>query len=173
MQPFPRFHTEPLNALAPGLLACTCIGLLLIGGCQSPSPPPASEAIQKIEKVSAARAAAFNNEDAESIASYFTEDAVLMPPNQPADTGRAAVAAYYQSLFDAYDPELSSRYVDVAVSDSLAYGRGIATVTVTPEEGGDPVTSTSKYLNILEKQPDGTWKTTHDIWNANTPPTAE
>ena len=29
------------------------------------------------------------------------------------------------------------------------------------------MTSTSKYLNILERQADGTWKTTHDIWNAN------
>jgi ketosteroid isomerase-like protein len=29
--------------------------------------------------------------------------------------------------------------------------------------------STAKYLNILEKQSDGTWKTTHDIWNGNEP----
>jgi len=29
--------------------------------------------------------------------------------------------------------------------------------------------SISKYLNILERQPDASWKTTHDIWNDNAP----
>jgi ketosteroid isomerase-like protein len=30
--------------------------------------------------------------------------------------------------------------------------------------------STAKYLNILKKQADGSWKTTHDIWNSNETP---
>jgi uncharacterized protein (TIGR02246 family) len=158
---------------ASGWVVLTVFSLLLIGGCQSSSSPPTSEAVRKIEQVSAARADAFNNGNAEAIATHFTEDAILMPPGQPADTGRAAVEAYYQSIFDVYETELSSRYVDVEVSGDLAYGRGIATATLTPKDGGESVTSTSKYLNILERQSDGTWKTTHDIWNANAPASGE
>ena len=160
-------------ALPPILIVLTACGLLLVGGCQSASSPSSSEDVRRIEAVSAAREAAFNESDAAKIASYFTEDAVLMAPGQPADTGRAAVEEYYQSIFDAYDPELSSHYVTVEVVGNHAYGRGIAEVTLTPKDGGATVTSTSKYLNILEKQPDGTWRTTHDIWNANAPASGE
>lgn len=92
-----------------------------------------------------------------------------MAPGQPAVNGPEAVAAYYQSIFDAYEPTLSSRYVDVRVSGDLAYGQGFAEVTLVPEGGGEATTSVSKYLNILERQPDGSWKTTHDTWNGNAP----
>jgi uncharacterized protein (TIGR02246 family) len=150
---------------------------MLLGGCEpAPSSSTAEDAestaddVAQIEQMSAARAEAFNNSNAEGIAIHFTEDAVLMAPGRPAATGRAAVAAYYQSVFDAYEPTLDSRYEEVDVSGDLAYGRGIAEVTLVPKDGGEPIASTSKYINILERQPDGTWKTTHDIWNANEPP---
>lgn len=156
------------------------LGAAVLAGCPSPGEGDAggataggataadatAEAVRRIEAMSAARAAAFNNEDADSIAAHFTDDAILMAPGEPAATGPAAVAAYYQSIFDAYDPTLESRYVEVEVSGDLAYGRGIARVTLVPEDGGAATTTVSKYLNIVARQPDGSWKTTHDIWNA-------
>lgn len=162
-------HARPQTCSATGLVVLTLLSILLIGGCRSASPPSPSEDVRKIKEVSAARAEAFNRSDAKKIATYFTEDAVLMAPGQPADTGRVAVVEYYQSIFDAYEPELSSHYVNVEVFGNRAYGRGIAEVTLTPKDGGESITSTSKYINILEKQSDGTWKTTHDIWNTNAP----
>lgn len=117
--------------------------------------------------MSSARAEAFNQSDAGEIASHFTEDAILMAPGVEAMTGREAVRDYYQSIFDEYAPELESRYVEIKVEGDLAYGRGIATVTLTAIDGSETTVSTSKYLNILQRQPDGTWKTTHDIWNGN------
>ena len=123
--------------------------------------------IEAITAVSRARAEAFNQQDSYEIARHFTEDAVLMAPGKPAMRGRDSVQAYYQSIFDDYEPELDSRYEEVEVLGDLAYGCGVATVKLTPEKGGEPVVSTAKYLNILWRQPDGTWKTTHDIWNSN------
>ena len=120
-----------------------------------------------ITAVSDARAKAFNNSNAEGIARYFTEDAILMAPGKPATVGNDAVRAYYQSIFDEYEPELDSHYQEVEVSGNLAYGRGVAEVKLTPKDGGEPIVSTAKYLNILKRQPDGSWKTTHDIWNSN------
>lgn len=138
-----------------------------MGGCQRGTDRLARspDDVQRIEAMSSARAEAFNNEEADSIAAYFTNDAVLMPPGESTMHGPEAVAAYYQSIFDAYDPTLESRYVEVEVSGDLAYGRGIAKVTLVPDEGGEPTTTISKYLNIVKRQPDGSWKTTHDIWN--------
>ena len=170
---FSAAHARPKIGFVPALVVLTGFALLLTGGCQSAPPPSSAEDVRRIKEVSAAREAAFNESDAQKIATYFTEDAVLMAPGQPADTGRAAVAEYYQSIFDTYEPELSSHYVTVEVVGTHAYGRGIAEVTLTPKDGGASVTSTSKYINILEKQADGTWKTTHDIWNANAPASGE
>ena len=75
--------------------------------------------------------------------------------------------AYYQSIFDAYTPGLNSHYDEVEVSGDMAYGIGYAEVLLTPRQGGQPAKSTAKYINILKRQADGSWKTTHDIWNSN------
>jgi len=90
-----------------------------------------------------------------------------MAPDTPAQTGRKAVEEYYQSIFDEFEPQLESRYVEIDLSGDLAYGRGIAKVTLISKTSGDTLTSTAKYVNILKRQSDGSWKTTHDIWNSN------
>ena len=117
--------------------------------------------------MSAARAKAFNEGDARAIAIHFTEGGVLMAPGAEATSGREAVERYYRSIFDEYATSLESGYVDVKVSGDLAYGQGYAKVKLVPYGGGDTLVSTAKYINILERQADGTWLTTHDIWNAN------
>lgn len=123
--------------------------------------------IVTIKTISATRAKAFNNGDAKGIAIYFTHDAFLMSPGGPTKRGQQAIEAYYQSIFDEYHTELESGYEDVRVDGNLAYGRGYAKVKLTRRKDGKITYSTSKYLNILEKQKDGSWLTTHDIWNGN------
>jgi len=123
--------------------------------------------IETITAISAARAEAFNNGNAAAIAIYFTDDAYLMAPGGETLRGQKAIEEYYQIIFDEYHTELESGYEDVKVDGDLAYGRGFAKVFLRPKSGGEPIFSTSKYLNILERQADGTWMTTHDIWNGN------
>lgn len=138
-------------------------------GCGHEPAPSAEQDTAAIEAVSRDRARAFNESDAGTIASHFAEDGLLMAPGTEAMRGRKAVRGYYQAVFDEYLPKLDSRYEEVEVSGDLAYGRGWAEVELTPKEGGETTVSTAKYLNILKRQPDGTWKTTHDIWNGNEP----
>jgi uncharacterized protein (TIGR02246 family) len=147
------------------LIVCTCV---LFISCRKEAGA-LQEDIAAIEAVSNARAEAFRNSNAAGIAAYFTEDALLMAPDQPVLKGREAVAAYYQSLFNTYIPALKSYYDEVEVAGDLAYGRGTAEVMLTPKQGGEALKSTAKYMNILKRQPDGSWKTTHDIWNSNEP----
>ena len=126
-----------------------------------------SEDIKAITAVSKARAEAFNKGNANGIAIHFTDDAILMPPGQPSMKGKKAVEDYYQNIFDKYHTELTSEYREVEVNGDLAYGRGYAKVKLTPKNGGESTFSESEYINILKKQPDRTWKTTHDIWNSS------
>ena len=123
--------------------------------------------ISKIKALSATRAKAFSEGNAEVIANAFTESGVLMAPDKKSTTGREAVREYYQGIFDQYKTFLESGYEEVKVSGDLAYGVGFAKVKLVPHSGGDTLVSTAKYINILQRQGDGSWLTTHDIWNAN------
>jgi uncharacterized protein (TIGR02246 family) len=140
-----------------------------LGGCsrEKQLTPSEREDVASITAVSKARADAFNQGNAAAIAAHFTEDALLMAPDKPILKGKAAVQTYYQHIFDEYETSLKSYYEEVKVSGQLAYGRGFAEVVLTPKRGGKTITSTSKYINIMKREADGTWKTTHDIWNGN------
>lgn len=141
--------------------------LISVMSCRSDLNPSQEQDIREIKAMSQARADAFNVGDAAAIATHFTTEAVLMAPNTPPKIGPEAVEAYYQEIFDNYRTGLESGYDAVRVDGDLAFGRGFAKVTLFSKTTGDTTYATSKYLNILERQPDGSWKTTHDIWNAN------
>ncbi|MGK7393825.1 MAG: YybH family protein [Candidatus Cyclobacteriaceae bacterium M3_2C_046] len=139
------------------------IFIILLSSCHADF----SEDVMAITAISKARAEAFNQRDAAGIAQYFAEDAVLMPPGQPSRIGKQAVADYYQDIFDQYVPLLQSEYLEVDVSGDLAYGRGVATVTLKSRQGDSVIQAESEYINILKKREDGIWITTHDIWNSS------
>lgn len=143
------------------------VSVILITSCKESTNASTATDREAITAVSAERAKAFNEGNAAGIAVHFAEDAKLMAPGKPAATGKMAVQNYYQSIFDAYHTRLESHYEEVEISGDMAYGRGFAKVTLFPKKGGDSLVSTAKYLNILKKQTDGSWKTTHDIWNGN------
>ena len=148
------------------------LSLLCLMGCfqQRDAVHSDNEDVAAIAAVSKERADAFNQGNAAAIAAHFAEDALLMAPDKPTLKGKAAVQSYYQQIFDEYETALKSNYDEVKVSGDLAYGRGFAEVLLTPKRGGQTVKSTAKYINIMKRQTDGTWITTHDIWNANEPP---
>lgn len=148
------------------LLLITVIGLFIFFNLNAGNENE-EEDIAAISAMSKARADAFNAGDAATIASYFTEGAFLMAPGGETKVGPVAVEAYYQEIFNTYHTALESGYEQVKVDGDLAYGRGFAKVTLYEKSTGDTLYSTSKYLNILERQADGNWKTTHDIWNGN------
>lgn len=142
------------------------LGIILVS-CQPVEKKIISDDIVKITAISAERAKAFNDGNANGIAIHFTEDAFLMAVASETKIGREAIQAYYQAIFDEFKTELESGYQDVKVDGNLAYGRGFAKLWLTPKSGGEKIYSESKYLNTLKRQGDGKWKTTHDIWNSN------
>jgi uncharacterized protein (TIGR02246 family) len=160
---------RPFNSITArkfSYFSLLCI-FLFSSGCNTSIDTTTENEKKLITEISRARAKAFNEGNAAGIAIHFTDDALLMAPGKPVMRGKAAVQAYYQSVFDEYTAQLESHYEEVEVSGGLAYGRGFAKVTLLPKKGGPPVVSTAKYLNILKMQANGLWKTTHDIWNGN------
>ena len=99
-------------------------------------------------------------------AALFAEDAVVMPPNQPAVEGREAIEDF-GSAFTIR--EFSTPTVEIEGRDGLAYMRGTYSISATVEGIPEPVTDSGKYVQIWMEQPDGSWKIWRDIWNSDMP----
>src|SRR5262245_39543153 len=59
--------------------------------------------------------------DASGIAALYTEDATLLPPGQPAITGRQDIEAFWQGFFDAGASDARLTSVRISGSGELAY----------------------------------------------------
>jgi uncharacterized protein (TIGR02246 family) len=153
-----------MHKLTMVIMTLVTIGL---AACDKRAKHDEARDIAEIKALSATRAKAFSDGNANVIAAAFAETGILMAPGMNSTTGREAVREYYQDIFDQYKTFLESGYEEVKVSGDLAYGRGYAQVKLVLHSGGDTLVSTAKYINILERQENGSWLTTHDIWNAN------
>jgi uncharacterized protein (TIGR02246 family) len=149
------------------LYAAMMILTIGLACCEKRGTQDDANDVSEIKTLSATRAKAFNEGNADNIAAAFTESGILMAPDMTSMTGREAVRRYYQHIFDQYKTFLESGYKEVRVSGNLAYGVGYAKVKLVPHNGGDTLVSSAKYINLLQRQEDGSWLTTHDIWNAN------
>ena len=109
--------------------------------------------------------------NADSLITIATDDAELMPPDEPAVHGRDAMRKWAETVFSQV--AMSGRYTssDVTVAGDLAVARYTADLTITPKAGGAPVTERIKGIHVMKRQPDGTWKIAQDVWNSDAPPT--
>ncbi|MBT8401444.1 MAG: SgcJ/EcaC family oxidoreductase, partial [Rhodothermia bacterium] len=132
------------------------------------APPPASlseEDLATIRAAGDAFEAAGASNDWTAVAALYTEDAVLMPPNAPSVTGRAAI----QEVFEQF-PTITSMDLtieDIQGSGDLATVRGSYSLAMDIE--GDTVEDTGKYLEVRRKQADGSWPMIIDTWNSDIP----
>ncbi|UCC75028.1 MAG: SgcJ/EcaC family oxidoreductase [Gemmatimonadota bacterium] len=154
------------------LLAVLALALALAGtACQAPAQeagPLSDEDVAAIEAVAQSYQEAQLANDYAAVASHYTEDAVLMSPNQPLIEGRAAIQAALEGLRGTVT-EYSNTPVQIEGRGDFAYARGIFTVASAVEGMPEPVRDTAKYLAVLRKQPDGSWLLTLVCWNSDLP----
>ncbi len=152
------------------LCAVALGSMLVFAGCQSMLQPEQKRDVSAdIAAINALReqfAAAFNSNDAVAAAAYFTDDAVLMFPDQPALEGKQAIQAALEDFFKQNAAEIEHTPLETKVADDWAFDRGNITETVTPK-AGKPIERSLKYLVILKRQPDGSWKIHRDMDNSN------
>ena len=113
--------------------------------------------------------AAYNAGDASTLATLFTEDGVVMPPNSSAANGKEAVESFYQVHFEQFTGTLTVSSEEHEVAGDWAFERGSYTVTLTPKASGTPTDDEGKYLLIFRRQPDASWRIARHIWNSNNP----
>src|SRR5829696_7967143 len=113
---------------------------------------------------------AAGSRDVEKTISYYTDDAVVMPPNIPTLTGKEAIRSLWKSMLGS--PSFSGGWkatkVEVARSGDLAYVSGNYEFN-EQDNSGKPITDKGKYLEIWRKQADGGWKCVADMFNSDLP----
>jgi ketosteroid isomerase-like protein len=112
--------------------------------------------------------AAAGAKDVEKTVSFYSEDAIVMPPNAPADTTKETIRKGWQDLLASPGLVISwkTTKVEVAKSGDLACLSGTYELTMN-DASGKSVNDHGKYVEVWEKQSDGKWKCGTDIWNSD------
>jgi uncharacterized protein (TIGR02246 family) len=143
---------------AVALVACA-------GEPPAPVEPPDTRAVEQAAIQAAVEewSAAAEAKDAETFASFYGEDAVLMMEGAPDIRGRAALGEGITGMMQDPNFALSFAADDIVVARSgdLAYETGTYTMTTSGPEG-DPVTQKGHYVDVWKKNADGEWKVAVD-----------
>jgi ketosteroid isomerase-like protein len=97
---------------------------------------------------------------------YYTADAVRMPPDAPMIQGHDAIREALVAFPPITDFTLTTEVV--AGNGDLAWARGAFTLDMAPPDA-DPVSMVGKWQAAYERQADGSWKCVSDIWNTDMP----
>jgi ketosteroid isomerase-like protein len=149
------------------------VSALAVSACTAPPPAPvdtraADEAAIRQSDADWARAA-----QAKQVApwvAFYSDDAVVMPPNDQPATTKEAIEKSVGELLTAPDLTIGWQPVQVeaARSGDIGYSRGTYEIGFRNEKGRH-VTEHGKYLEIWKKQA-GVWKCAISMWNSDPPP---
>ncbi len=163
----PRFG--PMNPrLTSALFALLGLSAVLFTGSSAVAADMDASA-KVLAKLDDAWSAAAGKRDANLTASYYADNAVLYPPNEPAVVGReAAVKIWTAMLADpTFTLSWKTLHAEVSASGDLGYTTGSYEDSYKGPDG-KLVTEKGKYVCVWKKGKDGVWKAIHDTWNSDT-----
>ncbi len=116
--------------------------------------------------------------DVEQTIAYYSDDAIVFPPNATSATTKEAIRNVWKDMLASPGLIISWQPVRVqlAKSGEMAWVSGTYQLIMN-DPSGKPINDRGKYLEVWEQQADGNWKCRADMWNsdlaASAPPTAE
>ncbi|MDP9052158.1 MAG: DUF4440 domain-containing protein [Acidobacteriota bacterium] len=166
-------HCERRQLSGSGLRAVVCgcfAGLVLVAGCnQAPVPVDTKAVEDAVRAADMAWSKAAVAMDAATVASYYADDATVMPPNGPLLASRdAEQKAWAELLVPGNSLSWTPVTVKSAASGELVYIQGTYTASFKGPDG-KAVPDTGKYLEVWKKQADGSWKAVEDMWSSDLP----
>ena len=116
--------------------------------------------------------------DLEQTVAYYSDDAVVLPPNTASAMTKEAIRNTWKDLLASPGLVITRKptRVELAKSGDMAWLSGTYELTMN-DAAGSPINDHGKYLEVWKKQADGNWKCAADMWNsdlaASAPATAE
>ena len=145
------------------------VGVIAIGaiGCQPVEQcGPLTEAdIAAIEETENAYIQHMLAGDWDAVAALFTEDAILMGFDEPLKTGRAGILEHFAGVDSLTEFTITASHIQG--EGGLAFLRWGYEVTGFVGGSEEPISYTGKSIDILQRQPDGQWLFTLEIYNTD------
>jgi uncharacterized protein (TIGR02246 family) len=143
------------------------VGALLAGlACNRPQNAE-GDVTKAAESIWKEYAASLNAGDIDRWVALWTDDGVQMPPDEPPVVGKEKIRARNGAGLQKFKFDMSITNQEIQTAGDLAYARGTYKATLTPKQGGTSIPIDGKYMTILTRQPDGSWKIHRDIFNSN------
>ena len=155
-----------LLMLIPLVLLC-CLAV----GCISRdyvAPTDVEADIQAIKDSVAELEAAVNMGDVDKIMSFYADNAVRIPPNEPALIGKEAIQRLSRQAADEFDLQEVYEVKNVKISGDMAVAHIAWSSTVTIKASGETVNPKGNGMRVYERQSDGDWKCIYSIWSDET-----
>lgn len=165
--------SAPVLTLAALSLICACQPTPRMDrGSSGGELRPLSSADQDgIRAADLSFAAAANAGNLDGVIAVYADEASLLPPNFPPQKGRDAIRKFWGGLLGAYTTRFELNSETVEGRGDLAYNLGQYKLSATPKaKGPQPIEEEGKFVEILKRQPDGSWKYVVDMYSPNSPP---
>jgi uncharacterized protein (TIGR02246 family) len=139
------------------------------------SVQPAEQTLRDLDAQWSKAAAA---KDLEQTVAYYSDDAIVLPPNATRATTREAIRNAWKDMLASPGFVITWKPIRVELGKSadLAWVSGTYEVTMN-DPNGKPIHDRGKYLEVWKRQSDGNWKCGADMWNSDlavsVSPTAE
>lgn len=101
--------------------------------------------------------------------SLWTDAGVQMAPDAPKRASKAEIRLAMEPFFDLYENTMTVDPRDVRLADGWGIVRGEFTHEASSKVNEERSHRTGKFLSIVEKQSDGTWKIACDCFNYDAP----
>jgi len=127
-----------------------------------------TEAINAIIKADNAWDSVSALNSADGWLSFYTDDAIMMPPGEKICTDKASRAVSIKNMFaiPGANMRFQATQVEVSKSADLGYSSGVYQFHYK-DAAGKAAFETGKFCETWKKQADGSWKCIVDIWNAD------
>jgi ketosteroid isomerase-like protein len=106
--------------------------------------------------------------DVEQTIGYYSDDAIVLPPNVTGAATKEAILNVWKEMLAT--PGLGITWqptrAQLAKSGDMGWVSGRYELTMN-DASGKPMNDRGKYLEVWEKQTDGNWKCRADMWNSD------
>src|SRR5438132_3092123 len=135
---------------------------LLIAGCATYGTTSNSDADAYIRAAEPRFITAFNAGNADAVAGFYADDAVVLGPNAPIARGTAAIRDAFRGMTGGH-PTLSFAPDRIVQSGDVAYEYGHYTMQMGPNA------DQGNYVTVWRRQSNGDWKIVADSVNTSLP----
>jgi ketosteroid isomerase-like protein len=135
----------------------------------SPSEKSGNQPVEQLLRDLDARwAKAAAAKDVEQTIAFYSDDAIVFPPNAASAATKDAIRNGWKEMFASpgFVITWQPTRVKVGKSGQIAWTSGTYELTMN-DASGKSINDRGKYLEVWEKQTDGNWKCAADMWNSN------